>query len=60
MDIVQAATWPMWVEPHEEEDLQRESRLGFDTNGRLLEVVVLIFDSGCELVVHAMKAGRHH
>jgi hypothetical protein len=31
-------------------------RLGFDTAGRLLETVVLLFDSGNELVIHAMKA----
>jgi len=31
-------------------------RLGFDTAGRILEVVVLRFDSGNELVIHAMKA----
>lgn len=29
---------------------------GFDTRGRLLEVVVLVFDSGNELIIHAMKA----
>lgn len=26
------------------------------TRGRLLETVVLVFDSGNELVIHAMKA----
>lgn len=31
-------------------------RLGFDTQGRLLETVALVFDSGKELVIHAMKA----
>ena len=31
-------------------------RLGFDTAGRLLELVVLRFDSGTELLIHAMKA----
>ena len=33
-----------------------EFRLGFDTAGRLLELVVVRFDSGKELVIHAMKA----
>ncbi|HKT58037.1 MAG TPA: toxin-antitoxin system toxin subunit [Microbacterium sp.] len=28
----------------------------FDTQGRLLETVVPVFDSGNELVIHAMKA----
>lgn len=34
----------------------REFRLGFDRSGRLLEMVVLRFDSGNELLIHAMKA----
>ena len=40
----------------DEESPQREFRLGFDTAGRLLELVVLRFDSGTELLIHAMKA----
>lgn len=55
-ESIQAATWPLWIEPLDEENPQRELRLGFDTNGRLLEVVVLTFDSGNELIIHAMKA----
>ena len=38
----------------------RQLRLGFDTTGRLLEVVVLHFDSGNELLIHAMKARRRY
>lgn len=34
----------------------RQFRLGFDPNGRLLELVVLHFDSENELLIHAMKA----
>lgn len=48
------------MEPLDEENPQRELRLGFATDGRLLETVVLIFDSGNELVIHAMKAGPHY
>ncbi|PKY73307.1 toxin [Winkia neuii] len=59
-DILHAASWPQWVEPLDEENPQRELRLGFATDGRLLETVVLIFDSGNELVIHAMKAGPHY
>lgn len=55
-ESIQAATWPLWIEPLDEENPGRELRLGFDANGRLLEVVVLIFDSGNELIIHAMKA----
>ncbi len=31
-------------------------RLGFDTQARLLETVVLVFDACDELVIHAMPA----
>jgi hypothetical protein len=55
-DAVHAATWALWVEPLDEESPARQLRLGFDTQGRLLETVVLTFDSGNELVIHAMKA----
>jgi hypothetical protein len=60
-DAVQAADWPLWVEPLDEEDLpHRELRLGFDTQARLLETVVLIFASGDEMVIHAMPARRQY
>ena len=38
----------------------REFRLGFDRSGRLLELVVLTFDSGNELLIHAMNARRQY
>jgi hypothetical protein len=37
-----------------------EFRLGFDGQGRLLELQVLIFDSGDELVIYAMKARKQY
>ena len=43
-DIYQAAMFPTWIEPLDEENPQRELRLGFDGAGRLLEIVVLLFD----------------
>ncbi|RLP79887.1 toxin [Mycetocola lacteus] len=55
-DVVQAASWPLWVDLPDGENPSRQLRLGFDTKGRLLETVVLVFDSGNELVIHAMKA----
>ncbi|WP_193127972.1 toxin [Gulosibacter sediminis] len=55
-DAIQAATWAVWVEELDENSPARQLRLGFDTRGRLLETVVLVFDSGDELVIHAMKA----
>lgn len=58
-DAVQAADLSLWVEPLEEEEWpHRELRLGFDTQARLLETVVLIFRSGEEMVIHAMPARR--
>jgi len=55
-DAIQAATWSLWVEDLDDDSPARQLRLGFDTRGRLLETVVLVFDSGNELVIHAMKA----
>lgn len=58
-DAVQAADWSHWIEPLEDDDWpHRELRLGFDTQARLLETVVLIFESGEELVIHAMPARK--
>lgn len=55
-DAIQAATWSLWVEDLDDDSPSRQLRLGFDTAGRLLETIVLVFDSGNELVIHAMKA----
>ena len=55
-DAIQAAAWAVWVEDIEDNSPARQLRLGFDTRGRLLETVVLVFDSGNELVIHAMQA----
>ncbi len=48
------------VEPLDDEDdwPQRQLRLGFDTEARLLETVVLVFESGTEMVIHAMPARK--
>ncbi|MBT9257675.1 toxin [Phycicoccus sp. KQZ13P-1] len=60
-DAVQAAEWAIWIEPlTDEETPARELRLGFDTGARLLETVVLILDSGDEIVIHAMPARRKY
>lgn len=55
-DAVHAAGLALWVEDLDEDSPARQLRLGFDTHGRLLETVVLVFDSGNELVIQAMKA----
>ncbi len=60
-DAVQAADLALWVEPLEEDEWpHRELRLGFDTQARLLETVVLDFKSGDEIVIHAMPARRQY
>lgn len=53
---VHAAEHAMYVSDLDEASPSRQLRLGFDQTGRLLEVVVLRFDSGNELVIHAMRA----
>lgn len=60
-DAVQAADWPQWIEPLDDDDWpHRELRLGFDTRARLLETVVLVFESGEEMVIHAMPARKQY
>lgn len=59
-DVIQAATWSVWIEDLDDDNPHRQLRLGFDTHQRLLEVVVLVFDSGNELAIHAMKARRQY
>jgi hypothetical protein len=45
-----------YVADLDEESSHCELRLGFNTAGRVLELVVLRFDSGAGLLIHAMKA----
>ncbi|MGK2853914.1 MAG: toxin [Microbacteriaceae bacterium] len=54
-DAIEAATLAIWIEGLDDDSPARQLRIGFDTRGRLLETVVLIFDSGNQLVIHAMK-----
>ena len=42
--------------PLDDENPQRELRIGLDTMGRLLEIVVLLWDDGEIEIIHAMKA----
>lgn len=60
-DATQAADWPLWIEPLDEDEWpHRELRLGFDTQARLLETIVLIFESDAEMVIHAMPARKQY
>lgn len=55
-DGIYAAERHVYAAALDEAHPAREFRLGFDSNGRLLELVVLRFDSGHEMLIHAMKA----
>jgi hypothetical protein len=55
-DGVYAAQRCSYVSDLDDESPTRQFRLGFDQAGRLLELVVLRFDSGNELLIHAMRA----
>ena len=58
---MQAAAWSLWIEPLDDDGPPyRELRLGFDTQARLLETVVLLLEGGDELVIHAMPARRKY
>lgn len=60
-DALRAASAPVFVSDLDDDDsLARQFRLGFDGSGRLLELVVLRFDSDNELIIHAMKARRQY
>lgn len=59
-DIRRAAEYWEFASSPDEDMPANEFRLGFDGQGRLLELQVLIFDSGDELVIHAMKARKQY
>ena len=55
--VLDAAQHPVYRAPlDDEDDPRRWLLLGFDDAGRMLELVVLIFDSGDQMLIHAMKA----
>ncbi len=55
-DAIAAATAVLTGGPLDDDNPQRELRIGLDTAGRLLEVVVLVWDDGETEIIHAMKA----
>lgn len=59
-DGIEAATWPVLVVRLDDENPQRVLRLGFDSSGRLLEVVVLLWDDGTEELIHCMRARKKY
>lgn len=55
--VLYAATHVLNSRPLDEEsDPRRWLMIGTDAAGRILELVVLVFDDGYELIIHAMKA----
>ncbi|MFD2340717.1 hypothetical protein ACFSM7_10325 [Clavibacter michiganensis subsp. tessellarius] len=54
-DAIAAASTALVTGPLDDEEPQRQLRLGFDTAARLLEIVVLVWDDGTEEVIHAMR-----
>jgi len=60
-DAIHAAEWSLWIEPLDEGGPpNRELRLGFDTGAKLLETVVLVFESGDEMIIHAMPVRKKY
>ena len=59
-DSTYAARNTVYIAPLDEENPQRELRLGFDTHARLLELVVLIWDDGTEEIIHSMIARKQY
>jgi hypothetical protein len=56
LDILYAAeNWAYSSQPDDDVPA-KHLVLGFDSNGRHLELAILTFDSGQQLVIHAMKA----
>ncbi|HEY0260169.1 MAG TPA: hypothetical protein VGC18_09995 [Lacisediminihabitans sp.] len=54
-DAIAAARAPVVAGPLDDENPQRQLRIGFDTQARLLEIVVLVWDDGTEELIHAMR-----
>lgn len=52
---MEAATWPLVSVPLDDGDPRTFLRRGFDAQGRLLELVVLVWDDGSEEPIHAMQ-----
>lgn len=57
-DIRAALATPLLSGPLDDDHPQRMLTLGFDSQARVLELVVLNYDDGSTEVIHAMKARR--
>lgn len=55
-DVLHAAQHPLYTAPLDDEDNPRRWLiLGLDGAMRPIELVMLVFDDGGELIIHAMK-----
>nr|WP_218680889.1 toxin [Rhodococcus qingshengii] len=56
---IDAAENRAYIADPDDDNPSRQFRLGFDPSGRLLELVVLRFDSGNDLLIRAMNVRRN-
>ncbi|WP_018635902.1 hypothetical protein [Parafrankia elaeagni] len=54
-DLLHAAVRYLVAYALDDENPQRELRLGPDRAGNLLEIVVLLLGDGIEMIIHAMR-----
>ena len=59
-DAIYAAEIWVFAAPQDDDSPMPQFRPGFDSHGRLLELVVLVFDSGNQMLIHAMKARQQY
>ena len=57
--VAAASAWAV-SGPLDDEEPQRQLRIGFHTGARLLEIVVPVWDDGTEEIIHAMKCRPHY
>lgn len=55
-DAIAVASDPLVVGPLDEGNPQRQFQIGFDTQARILETVVLVWDNGTEEIIHAIRS----
>jgi hypothetical protein len=59
-DAIYAAENWVFAAPQNDDSPMPQFRVGFDSHGRPLELVVLVFDSGNQMLIHAMKARKQY
>ncbi|MCE1180332.1 MAG: DUF4258 domain-containing protein [Micrococcales bacterium] len=60
LDILHAVENVAYLSEPDDDVPAKQFVLGFDSRGRLLELAVVTFDSGNQLVIHAMKARKKY